>query len=99
MSKHDGRAPTESTMNKTSYQDSRVVKAEILKFTPVDFQLAFNEVAISRVILIRDIVGVVRSVMGGEVPLWILNKFVSLGRQMANYKTITWPQFRFVNIC
>jgi hypothetical protein len=32
--------------------------------------------------------------MGADVPLWIVNKFNSLGRQKAMYKSLTWPQFR-----
>jgi hypothetical protein len=89
-------APVEESMNKTTFQDSRLVKAEVAKFTPEDFQFAFNEVATQGVVHLRDVVGIVRSVMGGEVPKWILTKFTSLGRQMATYKALTWPQFRHI---
>jgi hypothetical protein len=89
------KAPLEKSMNKTSFQDSRLLREEISKFTPEDFQLAFNDHAVSKTIQLRDIVGIVRSVMGEDVPLWILNKYLSLGRQMARYKALSWPQFRY----
>lgn len=88
------RAPIEESMNKTSFQDSRLVRAEIDQYTPEDFKFAFDEVAVNSVIQLHDIVGIVRNVMGADAPLWIVNKFASLGRQVARYKAVSWPQFR-----
>lgn len=90
------RAPIEESMHKTSFKDSRLLRAEISKFSAEDFQLAFNEHAVNYRIQLRDVVFIVRSVMGADVPLWILNKFTTLGRQLATYKSLTWPQFRHI---
>lgn len=98
LASQQARAPTEESMSKTSFQDSRQVRAEIDQYTPEDFQFAFDEVAKKKVIQLHDIVAIVRGVMGADVPLWILNKFTSFGRQMSTYKELTWPQFRQIII-
>ena len=88
------KPPVEDSVNKTTFMDSRLIKAEITKYCPDDFRNAFGDVAVEGFIRLENIVGIVKSVMGEEVPLWILNKFSTLGHQSATFKTISWPQFR-----
>lgn len=99
LGSQQARAPIEESMNRTSFQDSRLVRREINQYTPEDFKLAFDEVAVNSVIQLNDIVGIVRSVMGADAPLWIVNKFTSFGRQIARYKAVTWHQFRYPMCC
>lgn len=89
-------AYTEQSTIKSTYADSRQIKSEITKYSPDDFQCAFEEAAVNGEIRLENIVSVVRSVMGEDVPLWILNKFTALGHQHATYKKISWSLFRCI---
>lgn len=93
MESKDASAPVEKSINATTFQNTKSIRVEVNSFAAADFQLAFNSVAVDGIIDIRDIVGIVRSTMGEDVPLWIVNKFVSLGRDESNYKSLTWEQF------
>ncbi len=93
------KPPLINSESRTTFQNLRAVREEINKYVPDDFRAAFDEIAISGVIKTGDIVTIVRSVMGDEAPLWVVNKFVSLGQEVAKFKTITWNKFRSVDIC
>ena len=92
------KADVLSSFSQDMYRDPSAVRTGVLRYSPGDFREAFDAFARDGSISIHDVEDLVKHVMGIDVPQWILSKFDKLGRSVAQYKMITWNQFRWDGI-
>lgn len=92
---HDTRTNVSGSFSRSLYRNPLDMGNEVRKYHADDFLPTFElfttpdcQVDISH---IEDIV---KSVMGSDTPQWILDKFRHLGGEVAQFRLVSWDQFK-----
>lgn len=83
------------SFSRSLYHNSTGMKCEVSLYHPNDFLSSFELFASSNhQVDLSHIEDVVKSVMGSHTPQWILNKFRKLSGDVAQFRLVSWEQFK-----
>lgn len=77
------------------YRSPGSIRQEVHQYEPHHFQSTFEVYATPNgQVDISHIEDIVKGVMGIETPQWILSKFRRLAGDVAQFRLVSWDQFR-----
>jgi hypothetical protein len=77
------------------YRNPVFVRDEVHHFQPYQFQCTFDLYASpDGQVDIAHIEDIVKGVMGSDTPQWIISKFRRLAGDVAQFRLVSWAQFR-----
>jgi hypothetical protein len=77
------------------YRNPVSVRDEVHRFQPFQFQSTFDLYASpDGQVDISHIEDIVKGVMGSDTPQWIISKFRRLSGDVAQFRLVSWDQFR-----
>jgi hypothetical protein len=84
-----------SSFSQTMYRDPGAIRAEVQKYQPFHFQTTFELYATPDCqVDLSHVEDIVKGVMGTDTPQWIISKFRRLAGDVAQFRLISWDQFR-----
>lgn len=83
------------SFSKSLYHNPEVIRQEIKKYHTDDFISTFELYSTpDSQVDISQIEDIVKGVMGSDTPQWILSKFRRLAGDVAQFRKVSWDQFK-----